>query len=177
MSQDRQNPARLDTDGLIIRIMGRIKEHKISRMIGETEEKLKVRVVEAVNAHPGSLNDEAVAIQPDYIEYIKARSGPFVTQVKKSHGHLSVKLCERAEDKLSHKKARKHSKGVNTEVQGATERSPQRTRRAQGPKHGEPDCTRAPSWSKPEMTANLSHSTSAEGLNGIQANLHGLFLN
>ena len=110
MSQDRQNPDRSDTDGLIIRIMGRTKEYKISRMIGETEEELKVRVAEAVNAHPGSLNDKAVIIQPDDIEYIKARSGPFVAQVKESHEYLSVKLCETAEDKLSHKKLRKHRK-------------------------------------------------------------------
>jgi len=107
MSQDRQNPDRSNTDWLNIRIMGRTKEYKIIRMVGETEEELKVRVAEAVNAHPGSLNDETVAIQPDDIEYIRARGGPFVAQVKESHRHLSVKLCETAEDKLSHKKARK----------------------------------------------------------------------
>ena len=91
MSQDRQNPDRSNTDGLIIRIMGRTKEYKISRMVGETEEELKVRVAEAVNAHPGSLNDKAVTIQPDDIEYIKARSGPFVTQ---SEGKPRVLECK-----------------------------------------------------------------------------------
>ncbi len=111
ISQDRQNPDHSDIRWLSFRIMGRTKEYRISRIIGEREEELKVRVAEAVNAHPGSLNDETVTIQPDDIEYIKARGGPFVTQVKENYRDLSVKLCETAEDKLSHKKARKDRTG------------------------------------------------------------------
>jgi len=59
MSQDRQNPDHSDASRLNIRIIGRTKEYEISKMVGETEEELKVRIAEAVDKHPGSLNDEA----------------------------------------------------------------------------------------------------------------------
>jgi len=107
MSQDRQNPDHSDAGRLNIRIIGRTKEYEISKMVGETEVELKARVAEAVNTHPGSLNDEEVTIQPDDIEYVRARGGSFITQVKENHWQLSVKLCETAEEKLSHKKVRK----------------------------------------------------------------------
>ncbi len=93
MSQDRQNPDHSNTGRLNIRIIGRTKEYEINKVIGETEERLKVRIAEAVNTHPGSLNDEAVTIEPNEVEYIRVRGGSFVTQVRENHWQLSVKLA------------------------------------------------------------------------------------
>jgi hypothetical protein len=112
--------------------MGRTKEYKISRVIGETEEELKERIVEAINTHPGSLSDEAMTIQPDEVEYIRARSGPFIAQVKESH-----------------KEGEKSQEGICAETRRATGRSPRRTREAQEPGHGEPDRARVPNRFSP----------------------------
>jgi hypothetical protein len=157
--------------------MGRTKEYKISRVIGETEKELRVRVAEAVNAHPGSLDDKAVSIQPNDIEYIRAIGGPIVAQVEETHRRSSVKLYEAAEDKLSHKKVRKEAeselrpKELLKNLRSGREKHWSSDTASQIGRESRVDLSPESTWTK--VTANLNRSASAEGLDRAQAGLRG----